>query len=147
MYSMVLFMVETSFSGFFGSGEIPTSAVERMADTSASGMRPVKVTIVGEVEAMAQRDQVVEAVAGPDEGEADVATSESVHDVIGHLQDEVDAVLRPHHTQVGGQMRPGAPKISVPPPCDVSRRQIRARADDGHRSSGRRRRARRTICR
>ena len=41
---MVLFMVETSFNGFFGSGEIPTSAVERIAATSASGMRPVNVT-------------------------------------------------------------------------------------------------------
>ena len=44
MYSMVLFMVETSFSGFFGSGEIPTSAEESIAATSASGIRPVNVT-------------------------------------------------------------------------------------------------------
>ena len=44
MYSMVLFMVDRSFNGFLGSGEIPTSAVDKMADTSASGIRPVNVT-------------------------------------------------------------------------------------------------------
>ena len=80
MYSIVLFMVETSFNGFLGSGEMPTSAVERMAATSASGIRPGERDEVGEVEPVALRDQVIEAVARSDEGEADVAAPESVHD-------------------------------------------------------------------
>ena len=44
IYSIVLFMVDTSLSGFFGSGERPTSAVERMRPTSSSGARPVNST-------------------------------------------------------------------------------------------------------
>ncbi len=40
MYSIVLFIVETSLSGFFGSGESPTSAVERTSRTVSSGTRP-----------------------------------------------------------------------------------------------------------
>ena len=63
MYSMVLFMVETSFNGFLGSGEIPTSAVERMAATSASGMRPVKVTKSVRSRLFAQCDEIIEAIA------------------------------------------------------------------------------------
>ncbi len=41
---MVLFIVDTSFSGFFGSGDRPTSAVERIFLTSSSGARPVNST-------------------------------------------------------------------------------------------------------
>ena len=44
MYSMVLFMVETSLSGFFGSGQRPTSAVESRPATTSSGTRPVNST-------------------------------------------------------------------------------------------------------
>ena len=44
MYSMVLFMVDTSLSGLRGSGERPTSAVERTACTVSSGARPVNST-------------------------------------------------------------------------------------------------------
>ncbi len=32
MYSSVLFIVDTSFSGFFGSGDSPTSAVRQDVD-------------------------------------------------------------------------------------------------------------------
>ena len=44
MYSMVLFIVETSLSGFFGSGHSPTSAVESTFATVSSGTRPVSST-------------------------------------------------------------------------------------------------------
>ena len=44
MYSIVLFIVDTSLSGFFGSGDRPTSAVDRMRATSSSGARPVNST-------------------------------------------------------------------------------------------------------
>ena len=44
MYSSVLFIVETSLSGFLGSGDKPMSAVESTLVTTSSGTRPVKVT-------------------------------------------------------------------------------------------------------
>ncbi len=44
MYSMDLFIVDKSLSGFFGSGERPMSAVDRMRQTSSSGARPVNST-------------------------------------------------------------------------------------------------------
>ena len=44
MYSIVLFIVQNSLSWFFGSGEIPTSAVDRMAATVSSGTLPVNST-------------------------------------------------------------------------------------------------------
>ena len=40
MYSMVLFMVDTSLSGFLGSGDMPMSAVDMMAATVSSGDSP-----------------------------------------------------------------------------------------------------------
>ena len=104
MYSMVLFIVDTSFSGFLGSGEMPTSAVERIAATSASGIRPVKVTNSERSSRSTQRHEVVEAIARTDEGEADVAPTQLMDDVISHLQDEVHAVLWSHHAEVGGHM-------------------------------------------
>ena len=44
MYSIVLFIVDRSLSGFLGSGDRPTSAVDRMRVTSSSGARPVNST-------------------------------------------------------------------------------------------------------
>ena len=70
MYSIVLFIVERSFNGFLGSGEIPRSAVERMAATSASGMRPVNVTHSERSRRSAQSDEIVEAIARSDQRES-----------------------------------------------------------------------------
>ena len=53
---------------------------------------------------MAQRDQLVVTVARSDEGEADVVPSESVDNLISHLQDELDSILWPHHTEIGGHV-------------------------------------------
>ena len=44
MYSRILFIVETSLSGLWGSGASATSAVDRMPSSSSSGIRPVNVT-------------------------------------------------------------------------------------------------------
>ena len=72
MYSIVLFMVDRSFNGFLGSGEMPTSAVDkigghvRVRDTAGEGDE------FREAEPLAQRDEVMEAIARSDEGEADV---------------------------------------------------------------------------
>ena len=73
---------------------------------------------VRQVEAVAQRDEIVEAVARSDEGEADVATPESVYDVIRHLQYEVDTILWPHHTQIGSQMGSGSSEARLALRCD-----------------------------
>ena len=40
MYSMVLFIVDRSLSGFFGSGHSPMSAVDSAVATNSSGTRP-----------------------------------------------------------------------------------------------------------
>ena len=80
---------------------------------------------------MAQRDEVIEAITRSDEGEADVATPELVHNVIGHLQDEVHAILRPHHTQIGGEMGSGASEARFR--CGATKSgQVGPRADDSH---------------
>ena len=131
MYSIVLFMVETSFSGFFG--------IRRNAHVCSGEDRrylrvrdpPGERDVVGEVEPATLLDQVVEAVTRSDEGEADVASPESVDDVIGDLQDEVHAILWPHDTQVCGEVRPGTPKVRFRRSA-VEPRQIRARPDDRH---------------
>ena len=44
MYSTILFIVDTSFNGFLGSGARPTSAVDSTARSSSRGIRPVKLT-------------------------------------------------------------------------------------------------------
>lgn len=44
LYSMVLFIVETSLSGLSGSGEIPISALERYSLIIRASARPVNVT-------------------------------------------------------------------------------------------------------
>ena len=63
MYSIVLFIVETSLSGFFGSGDSPTSAVESTSATYVVRHPPGELDVVVEAELVAQRHQVVEAVA------------------------------------------------------------------------------------
>ena len=80
MYSMDLFMVDRSLSGFFGSGDRPTSAVERIRPTSSSGARPVNSTWPAKSELIAQRHQFVKAVARADQGEGDVIPAHFVHD-------------------------------------------------------------------
>ena len=101
---MVLFMVHSSLSGFFGSGEIPTSALDRMAATDPSGTRPVNSTNVGEAQPVAHLDELGERVTRTDEDEADVASAQFVHDRRRHLEDDVHPVLRSHHPDVRHQV-------------------------------------------
>ena len=80
MYSMVLFIVDTSFSGFFGSGDRPTSAVDRIRADDLVGRPAGELHVTGQAELVAQRHQVVEAVARADQGEGDVVAAQLVHD-------------------------------------------------------------------
>ena len=57
-----------------------------------------------EIEVIAQGDQVLEAIARPDEREADVTTADLAHDDVGELQHEVDAILWSHHADVCNQI-------------------------------------------
>ena len=104
MYSIVLFIVETSLSGFFGSGDRPRSAVDITARTIVVRHPAGELDVVAEPELVAQRDDVVEAVTAAHQRERDVGAPELVHDVIGRADDDVDAVLRSHHADVGDQV-------------------------------------------
>ena len=81
MYSIVLFIVDTSLSGFFGSGDRPRSAVDITARTVSSGTRPVNSTWSAEAELVAQRDHLVEGVTATHQRERDVGPAELVDDV------------------------------------------------------------------
>ena len=61
MYSMILFMVDTSLSGLIGSGERQTSAVDRYRSRSSSGIRPVNSTWSDRPSSRRERDHGVEA--------------------------------------------------------------------------------------
>ena len=57
---------------------------------------------------VAQRDKLIEAVTRTDESEADVVGARFGVPPVCHLQDEVHPVLRPHHAEVGDEVRPAA---------------------------------------
>ena len=129
MYSMVLFMVDTSLSGFFG--------IRRQADVRGGHDAPDQLVgrpageldVPGQAQLVAQRHQVVEAVARADQGEGDVVAAELVHDDVGGPHSDVDAVLRAHDADVGGQ-EPAAPaqvgvRLAAPQPL-----RIRSGPDD-----------------
>ena len=67
MYSIDLFIVDTSLSGFLGSGESPTSAVDRMRVTNFIRRPAGELDMAGQAQLVAQRHQLVEAVAGADQ--------------------------------------------------------------------------------
>ena len=102
MYSMVLFMVDTSLSGFLGSGDKPMSAVERMSRTTSSGARPVNST--KSPSSSWSRSATSSSKQSPDPIKVNemsvrfsVLTTKSAI-----LMDDVDTVLRAHHADVGG---------------------------------------------
>ena len=78
MYSIVLFIVDTSLSGFFGSGDRPdVGGGHHRADglvRHAAG----ELDVVAEPELVAQRHEVVEAVAAAHQRERDVGAAELV---------------------------------------------------------------------
>ena len=106
MYSMVLFIVHSSLSGSPGRERLPTSAFDRMAATSSSGIRPVNSTNSPSASRSRSSTSLVEAVTRPDEHEPDVAPAHAVDDDVGQLEDDVDPVLGAHHPDVGHHVAP-----------------------------------------
>ena len=77
MYSMVLFIVETSLSGFFGSGHSPTVGGREDVRDGLVGHPPGELDVVLQAEPVALGDQVVVAVAGAHQREGDVRRAPS----------------------------------------------------------------------
>ena len=76
-----------------------------------------ELDVVAEAELVAQRDELVEAVAAAHQREGDVGAPELVNDLVGGAQDIVDAVLRSHDADVRHEMRAardGASRIGSP---------------------------------
>ena len=107
---MVLFIVETSLSGFFGSGESPTSAVESTSHDGLVGNPARQLHVVLQSELVAQRHDLVVAVARAHEGEGDVLATEVVYDVGCGPDRQVDAVLGAHDADIGDEVPPAAPQ-------------------------------------
>ena len=103
MYSMVLFIVDRSFSGFKRVGR--QSGVRGGQDPRDQLVRcPAgEFHVAGQAQLVAQRDQVVKAIPGSDQRERDVVAVQFVHDHVGSPDDVVHAVLRPHDADVGGE--------------------------------------------
>ena len=58
-----------------------------------------------------------------------------MHNLIRHLEDEVDTILWPHHTQIGGHVWFGPPDARLGRRA-TKRGQVRPGADDGHARRG-----------
>ena len=114
MYSIVLFIVDTSLSGFFGSGDRPTSAVDMMLRDQLVRRPAGELDVPGQAQLVAQRHQLVEAVARADQREGDVVAAELVHHDVGGPHHDVHAVLRAHDADVRGQV-PAAPALAPGP--------------------------------
>ena len=103
MYSIVLFIVETSLSGLSGSGQSPTSAVESTSNTSLVRHASCEGDPIVDAELLGETDELVRAVALAHENELDVVAT-----VTGERRDrakrEVDAVLRPHDPEIGAEV-------------------------------------------
>ena len=103
MYSIVLFIVETSFRGLSGSGHSPRSAVESTSDTTSSGTRPGEGDPVRDPELFCELDQLCGAVSFAHQDELDVVPSRT-RELGGGVEREIDAVLRAHDTEVRAQV-------------------------------------------
>ena len=128
MYSMVLFMVDTSLSGFFGSGDRPTSGGRQDLRDQLVWRPAGELHVAGQAQFVTHRHQIAEAVTRADQRERDVITAELMdHDADG-AHNNVDAVLRPHDTDVGGQEPAAAAqlraRLATPQPL-----RVRAAAD------------------
>ena len=113
IYSIVLFMVDTSFSGFFGSGHRPTSAVERRAATSSSGSRPGMSRKSSDPEFARQCFEVVVGLARTNESETQSWRPERVDYVVHHPYGQVDTVLGAHDPEVHREMFAASEEPSV----------------------------------
>ena len=113
MYSIVLFIVDTSLSGFLGSGDRPTSAVDRMRRDQLVRRPAGELHVAGQAQLVPQRHQVVEAVALADQREGDVVAAHLMHHDVGGPHHDVDAVLRSHDADVGGEEPPAPAQLRV----------------------------------
>ena len=117
MYSIVLFIVDTSLSGFFGSGERPTSAVDRIFLTSSSGARPVNSTCPFRPSSSRSATSSSKQSPEPISVKAMSSRPHLVDHDVGGPHDDVHAVLRPHDADVGGEELAGrgaAPALPGP---------------------------------
>ena len=125
MYSIVLFIVETSLSGLRGSGHRPTSAVRSTTRTVSSGTRPVSST--WSCRPSRSRSATSSSKQSPEPISVKPMSVRPIwctHDV-GGGDDHVDAVLGSHHPEVRrevgvpaparGVRRPGAQEVRVGP--------------------------------
>ena len=134
MYSIVLFIVETSLSGLSGSGESPTSAVDRISKTVSSGIRPVNVTRSAIPSSLGEHDELVVGVAAAHEDEVHVVAARA-HDRRRRAERQVDPVLRAHDAQVRAEVA-----LAVAPGSDrrplAKSIGVRAGANDSHPAGG-----------
>ena len=103
MYSIVLFIVDTSLSGFFGSGDRPTSAVDMIRADQLVGHPAGELDVPGQ--ASSSRSATSSSKQSPEPISVNAMSSrpQLVHDDVGGPQDDVDTVLRAHHAEVGDQ--------------------------------------------
>ena len=130
MYSIDLFIVETSLSGFFGSGDRPYVGGGQDPGDQLVGRPPGELDMSGQAQFVAQRDQLVEAVARADQREGDVVAAEFVHHDVSGPDHDVDPVLRSHDADVGGEELSPATLGRVGRAALAGVR-VRAGADDG----------------
>jgi hypothetical protein len=111
MYSTILFIVETSLSGFFGSGARQTSAVERWQGHVGVGDAARELDAIVEPELLRERDEVVPGVAVAEERRPARRRGRSRPvDVRERPQRVVDPVLRAHHAEVAHEV--ARPRLS-----------------------------------
>ena len=89
--------------------------------------------MIGEIEFVPQRHDLVVGVTGPHEGERDVLAAQHMDDVVGRTHCQVDPVLRSHHADVGHQVAAttAKPRDRSPPAQPVRVRSGPHHADVG----------------
>ena len=104
MYSIVLFIVDTSLSGFIGSGDSPMSAVDITFLTSSSGARPVNSTWPFSFSSSRSATSSSKQSPLPMSVKAMSVAPEVVDDDAGGPDHDVHAVLGAHDADVRGQV-------------------------------------------
>ena len=123
MYSMVLFIVDTSLSGFFGSGREPDICSGEDTSHQFVGCPAGEFDMVRKPQLVAElRGALRSSRPLPDQGESDVCATETVDDLVGGPDHDVDSVLGPHDADVGGEER--RPSAEGRPPASPARRPL-----------------------
>ena len=113
MYSIVLFIVETSLSGFFGSGDSPMSAVDISRVTRSSGARPVKCTCSPSSSSTASLRRSGPASPSPIRVRATSVRPRTCTMCVHRAQRQVDPVLGAHHADVDEQVLVAAAQLGL----------------------------------